>query len=682
MARFALLGASIGLLVGLIEAAILFLTPRVPTLDESEVGWVIWALAPLLDLGLFLLLGAILGCVAACFRNPGPKKIAILTAVLMGLSGSFVAWTAALVHVWAGDLDALKDMTVQVGGFLAAFVLALYLMRLTWGRLREVFNPVTPWPLRRMTIAVAATAVVLASYLAWSALGEPSPSSVHASESAAARKPNIVFIVLDTVRADHLSSYGYARPTTPNIDRLARQGVLFENAIAPSSWTLPSHASMFTGLLPHQHGANTYSPLDARPKTIAEILQASGYETANFFANGFGVRAWGLDQGFEVQDDLRYFLPHNIGSTLVGRAIVQPLWMTISRPDSYFRRRAPGINTHVLRWFHRRSDRPFFLFINYLDAHDPHVAPEPFDTRFGEISPDVVRRVSFGNGAPIDPPLSAEAHASMINGYDNCLSFLDDQLGKLLAELSASPEWKNTIVIVTSDHGEAFGEHGLYLHNRSLYFREALHVPLVVSGPGIPAGLRVESIAPIRQLFPTILDLAMPGQVPFQASSLRRFWTPGFKVDPLYDHAVSELVPFLPNFRPVMMSLMIDKWHYIRKSDTSAELYNWKSDPEERVDLAKSPEHQQTMKGLEQRLMDLVGESTQPWWEPEYLLALNGPASSFVDGALGRRNSPASPGNPHWPIGSSQAFFASDKPSFIQRPDKSDEDLIRSLPYR
>ena len=100
------------------------------------------------------------------------------------------------------------------------------------------------------------------------------------------------------------------------------------------------------------------------------------------------------------------------------------------------------------------------------------------------------------------------------------------------------------------------------------------------------------------------------------------------------------------------------------------------------MDLAKSPEHQQTMKGLEQRLMDLVGESTQPWWEPEYLLALDGPVSSFVDGALRRRKALASPGNPHRPIGSSQAFFASDMPSFIQRPDRSDEDLIRSLPYR
>lgn len=680
--RLALLGASLGLVAGVIEAAMLYFTPRVPTLHESELGWVIWPLAALLDLGLFALLGAILGCLAGTLPKPSNAKTAAAVAVLVGLVGSFLAWSVSLVHIWAGDLEAQKELAAPAAGFGLTFLAVVYILRVTWRRTHIAFDPATPWPVGRAAMALGGMVLGLALALVWNGLGESLLHPVRASESASSGRPNIILVVLDTVRADHFSSYGYSRPTTPNLDRLAQQGVLFENAIAPSSWTLPSHASIFTGLLPHQHGANTSHPLQGQPRTLAEILTASGYETANFFANGFGVRAWGLDQGFQTQDDLRSFLPHNLGSTLVGRVFIQPLWMTVAFPDSYFRRRAPDINSDTLRWFERRSQRPFFLFINYLDPHDPHVAPRPFRNRHGEILPDVVRRVTFGNGAPIDPPFTDEEQASAIGGYDNCLSYVDDQFGRLLAALSATPEWKNTVVIVTSDHGEAFGEHGLYLHNRSLYFREAIHVPLIVTGPGVPAGLRIPSVVPIREIFSTVLDFALANPVPFRSASLRRFWTPGFKVDPAQNHAVSELVPFLPNFRPVMISLMVEDWHYIRRSDSTAELYHWKSDPFERIDLARSPGHQQILRRLDERLKMLVGGSTRPWWEPEYLLALDGPRSSFANDVFQGRGLIASGDSPP-PIGASQAFFDPDQHSMPRRrAGGDDEDLVRSLPYR
>jgi hypothetical protein len=203
-----------------------------------------------------------------------------------------------------------------------------------------------------------------------------------------------------------------------------------------------------------------------------------------------------------------------------------------------------------------------------------------------------------------------------------------------------------------------------------------------VTGPGVPAGFRVPYVVPIREIFSTVLDYTMANNAPFQSASLRRFWTPGFRVDPAQNHAVSELIPFLPNFRPVMISLMVEDWHYIRKSDSTAELYHWRSDPMEKMDLAKSPEHQQVMKKLDDRLKALAGNSTPPWREPEYLLALDDPGSSFAHDIL-QGNGPNPFGAVARRIGTSQAFFDPDQSSRSLRPaGADDEDLIRSLPYR
>ncbi|HVB29048.1 MAG TPA: sulfatase, partial [Terriglobia bacterium] len=437
--------------------------------------------------------------------------------------------------------------------------------------------------------------------------------------------PNIIFIVLDTVRADHLSSYGYARPTTPNLDRLARQGALFENAIAPTSWTLASHASMFTGLLPHQHGADWASPLPAGPWTLADILRSRGYETAGFAANlDYCQIGWGIGRGFETYVDARQSLRHNLASTVVGAALIQPLYQHFCRFDFLERQDAGEVNEEVFRWFRRRPrpQRPFFLFINYFDTHVPYYTDPPYDHRFGKVSGKLVHKL-FDALQTADPVkgFTAGDRTTLIAAYDDCLAYLDAQVGRLLDFLHTSPEGRNTIVIITSDHGEAFGEQGYYSHGYNLY-REVLHVPLIIAGPGVPKDVRIQHLVRTQDLFSTVLDLAGGGKTPFSRDSLARFWNPNFTPQPFDNFVVSELVPiFNEGGKQAMISLTTPEWQYIYNSSGRQELYHWIDDPLDQTDLAESAGAQATMGGLRKHLIQVVAESSEPWRGPNYLFA-------------------------------------------------------------
>ena len=685
VARFALVGATLGLVLGIFEAALLYFVPWLPTLVEPDVGYVIWFLTPLLNLLAYGLLGAALGGLASLGRVSGSYRSMALAAALAGVAGAHVAWAIALVHVWTGDINALGNLTTPLTWFGmisgAAFLTASILRR----RAPRMFDTATRWPVRPVSKALLGVTAIPIAALGLHQLHRVGlPFFEQASAANSARQPNIVLITLDTVRADHLSAYGYERLTTPNLDRLAERGVLFKEAVAASSWTLASHASILTGLLPHQHEGNIYEPLDEAPRTLAEVLHAQGYETAGFNANNaYGQGSWGLGQGFEIYDDSRSMVRHNLPRTLVARTILRPLrhYLVPQGLNSY-RRNAADVNQDVVRWFRHRSSRPFFLFINYFDAHGPYYAPPPYANRFGKISEAAVKGLIFSELFPDQKPLTPEDYASFMNGYDNCVAFLDDQVGRLLEELSHSPDWANTIIILTSDHGEAFGAHGSYLHGRNVYYEEALHVPLIIAGPGIPAGVRIDHPARLRELFPTILDLALAEKVPFHRRSLRRFWTPGFKPGPADDWVVSELVPFLPDYRPAMMSLMTSEWHYIHDSNGKSELYRWREDPQEKNDLSSSPQYRQILEDMHRRLEQLAGTSLRPWRGPEYLLALDRPGHSFLQEALFGNLQESAAHSSLPPVGTSQNYFTSDGRSSPKRPLPAEVQSLRSIPYR
>lgn len=432
---------------------------------------------------------------------------------------------------------------------------------------------------------------------------------------AVSGRPNIVLLVLDTVRAWNLGWHGYGRATTPRLDARWRGGVVFERVLATAPWTLPSHASMFTGVLPADLSAGWATPLDQTRRTVAEALAAAGYVTGGFVANyRYAGSATGLARGFSRYVDYPVDLAEATRTTSFFRRVLR-----IGRVQEWLGRNrvieakfAAEINRDFLTWLDQAGERPFFGFVNYVDGHSPYLPPAPFDSIWTKNDPkEVARRFAggiqrlFGPG-PIPAPLLVE----YLDGYDGALSYLDQQIDWLLAELGRRGRLRNTIVIVTADHGEHFGEHGLIQHGNSLYL-PLLHVPLVFWGPGlVPGGVRVGAPTSLRHLAATITALAGIEGSGIPGRSLAALWGPdSLRVPP--DTVVSSVDwhPALSKFPPSpllggsLRSVLIDSLHYIRRTDGHEELYHLGRNILESKNLVGVPEYRSAL--LEaRRLLD------------------------------------------------------------------------------
>jgi arylsulfatase A-like enzyme len=437
---------------------------------------------------------------------------------------------------------------------------------------------------------------------------------------------NVVLIVWDTVRTYDLSSYGYPRDTTPNLTRWAREGVRYDLAVAPAPWTYPSHSCFFTGQWPFQLNSRWNSRLDTPDPTLAEYLASRGYQTAGFAAN----TAWcnyesGLSRGFTHFEDYPLTPRSFLARTEPGKWILmQILYRGLYHDRKWIglqSRGARGINAAFLDWLRqRRPDRPFFAFLNYFDAHEPYVPPPGSEGRFG-IRPRPPRDYDFlfdyvgvdkTSIAPRDVQLARDC-------YDDCIAFLDEQLGRLLDELRGQRLLDNTVVIITSDHGEAFGDHGYYGHSFSIYFDE-IGVPLVILSPDAPAGRVVDSPVSLRDLPATVVDqLGFSASSPFPGHSLAAYWkmAPG-QVLPGITPALSEQVN-RPAIQPqprtsggngeFRMSLVASGHHYIRDGQGAEILYDLRKDPLERVNLMDSSDGQKAVGVFRRMLLDVLTEN-------------------------------------------------------------------------
>jgi len=671
----------VGFGLGLWEAGLLYFHPSVRQFIQVDAANVIWFLAPLTDMTLFGLLGAALGCAAALGKTPSFGRTTAFIAVLFGAAGACVGWSGHFLHTLGANMQvyaSAKSLLFPLVRFAIVFALSWLALR-SWKRASTFFGVGQRWPLKPLGIAAISVLLALAGGLTFF-VGQPWIRSGGPShDRASAARPNIVLITLDTVRADHLSAYGYSRPTTPHIDRLASQGVLFEDAVAASSWTLPSLASIFTGLLPHQGGANAFRPVNLAWETLAEVLDEHGYTTAGFNANYFyGESGWGLAQGFRVYDDDATSLRYNLSRTLIGRVLVQPVYQAAERYDVFCRRNAQDLNADVFSWLRDSSPRPYFLFINYYDAHGPYLAPAPYDRRFGRTAKFAEHHSPLSGESHAVKRLSAQEQADLVDGYDDCLNYLDTQVGELLRTIESSPGWKNTVVILTSDHGEAFGEHGVYHHGLDLH-EEEIHVPLIFAGRGIPAGVRVASTVETRRLFATVLDLALGAAVPFRRLSVARNWEPGRTAQNSDEVALSELSSSLVQAGVGTISLMSSQWHYIRSARGAEELYRRTDDPAEKMNLSALPQYQPVLNQMRGHLEEIVAESLNPWLGPEYLLALGRLRPSFASALLTQEQRP---GQPHAEgVGFAQAYFTPASRAPVPENVPPDKDLLESLPY-
>ena len=289
---------------------------------------------------------------------------------------------------------------------------------------------------------------------------------------------NLVLISIDCLRADHVSAYGYERKTTPNIDRFAADGVLFRNAASVSSWTLPTHMSMMTGLMPSLHGASRAYKLSSSVPYLPEILAESGYQTLGVASGGYVSQAWGFERGFDVY-----------------RMLTD--------------RRASEIVDAALELVQRSRTPRQFLFVHLFDAHWPYLPPREFLDRFDERPPDIsdiMPKVIFRK-----PPTGPEEIQHFVNLYDGEIAYLDQELGRFFTGLKQAGLYDRSMIVLTVDHGESFYEHDVWQHSESL-FEEVTHIPLIVKWPRNSITGDVESLVSQLNIFPTMLEQA--GLVP------------------------------------------------------------------------------------------------------------------------------------------------------------------------
>jgi len=417
-----------------------------------------------------------------------------------------------------------------------------------------------------------------------------------------AGKPNVIIVVLDTARADHMSLCGYKYPTTPNLVKLAAESRLFPHAESVDSWTLPAHASLFTGKYPREHGAHADEtihaasannaalwgrPLPESQTTMAELLAAKGYNTAAFAANyAWLCRQLNLNQGFAYYHDMPRFLVFNpeIAPLIMRGADVADRILGLNGKFVEQPWNAEAVTKFAQRWVRTNKNAPFFLFLNYMDAHGPYSPPPPYDHIDGPGIP-IDDRLSHQatwsafrynykrNGTGLTP----ETAKALSNQYDGELAYLDHWIGRLVESLKAQGVFDDALIVITCDHGEYLGEHQLLSHGCELY-EGALRVPILVKYPrGEHAGEVITTRASIIDVFATVLDaLRLPaGDVP--ARALGSAPRPVFGEAPQKSTAVEGLGDHL-------ISVYDGPWKYIRSSSGHHELFDLVADPGESSD--------------------------------------------------------------------------------------------------
>jgi arylsulfatase A-like enzyme len=452
------------------------------------------------------------------------------------------------------------------------------------------------------------------------------------------RQPNLILIVMDSVRVANLSCYGYPRATTPHIDTLAAQSTLFENAFSVGCWTLPVHASLFTGLHSFSHGVKVSK--DALPKdfpTLAIQLKELGYQTASFSDNAYISDRTGLTNGFDtVYDIWQLVKPHGIERTKSSKLIkklepygapAKPVIAAV-RTLQHFRsmikpQRRQGdkgarlTNQFLREWLteSRNPTQPFFLFVNYMECHEPYRPPNPYDRRFmpRHFSEWRVSRLRNNKEAILNAPDKQQRDDLEILQalYDGGLSYLDAMIGEVIQTLESLGILDETVVVVTSDHGDSLGEHHHIGHRMALY-EQLVHVPLIIRYPrGFPTGKRVPDLVSLIDLYPTFLEL---GGADISGASLNG----NYKLSADLANYVRPFV-IAENTAPksqngvIARMLRNNQYKYIWKSNQEHELYDILADPQEQTNLIST--RLEVAAGLNEQLQAWLESPGHPQFE-------------------------------------------------------------------
>lgn len=432
---------------------------------------------------------------------------------------------------------------------------------------------------------------------------------VAALPEADADVPNVVVVIIDALRADHVSAYGYSKETSPFLDELAREGALFERTLATSPYSLPSHASLLSGLYPYEHGAEwldfkAFGTADY--PSIAESLSERGFRTGAFSANPFWfTREQGFGRGFVRFEDFYHSVPDMFYRTVFGKVFEKVLMPRLGMEQVPARREATENTDRILNWISKDDEHPFFTFINYFDVHDPYLPPQPYRSRFSaEEEPGGFLNWRLGRG---ESSLTPEQRQGELEAYDGAIAYVDDELRRLAEGIALMRPDEELMIIVTSDHGEAFGEHGTYLHGKSLH-REEILVPLIVWWPGgVPSSVRVDRPVTHASIPSTILDLVSDGTAElYGAPSLTPLWADSVRAEswpwPLAEMGQRDWVdPAFPVSSGDIQTLASPDWQYIAHESLPELLFDW-ADVLQANDRAQDSEVEQALAEFRRRL--------------------------------------------------------------------------------
>jgi arylsulfatase A-like enzyme len=513
---------------------------------------------------------------------PGRVKPWVWTlavTLLSGLAGLSLAMSPRALERWAIGI-------ITLGALVRGFQWARATPQAgSWG------------PRLKWTLAAAVLAGVVGETWIWS----QESSFMSALPPGDPAKPNVLILILDTARADHLSSYGYGRATTPHMDSIAREGTRFEFAYSTSHWSNPGHTAILEGRYGRARVPNRLQKDTFQHSPLATVLARQGYATFATSANSmwFTPKA-GFGHGFGRFNV--YF--HNLGDALGRTYLAKGLLVLIRDPGGWFdapwRKRASQNNQELLAWMDRSqaAGRPFFAVANYMETHDPYWPPAPFTHTFNSR---ITRRglLALHAGPFPRPDLTPEQLQTVVDAYDSSLAYLDAQLGDLFEQLRRRNILDKTIVVITADHGEALGEDGAYGHVAPIVRQEVSRVPLIVRyPPAYPAGHRVQRPVSIYQIPAMITSLlGLPDAALYPAEPLSP------------DAAVPGEGVLITARRRYAIALgrwfLLDNQRLKKRS-----LYDMQNDPLQKVDLAGRPEHAEVERALLERVVQLRAKLT------------------------------------------------------------------------
>ncbi|UCE46536.1 MAG: sulfatase-like hydrolase/transferase [Phycisphaerales bacterium] len=384
---------------------------------------------------------------------------------------------------------------------------------------------------------------------------------------------NVLLISIDTCRADHLGCYGYPLDTTPNIDAIAGEGIVFEYAISPLPYTLPGHCSMLTGTIPPYHGVfdNSDYKLSDGDVTLAELLKAKGYVTAGFVSSFILDSRFGLGQGFDFYDD---------DFEEASNA------MDINQQSG-------GETTHdVIEWLRTHKDEKNFIFLHYYDPHFTYEPPEPFASRFRNVPPPEHVKTKF--------------EQALFDGYAGEIAYTDHCIGQVIDKLRELGLYDSTMIIITSDHGEMLGQHGEGFHGYFVY-QPALRVPLIFKLPRLSKHKRITSTVGLVDIVPTVcsvlgIDLSSPIQGQDLSPCFDSDWLP-----PSDRHLFCQSLEPTKYNANSLLGVVTDRYKYIKT--TRSELYDLVEDPDELDNIAVEQADQSQK--MEEKLRQILQETTR-----------------------------------------------------------------------